>query len=1278
MTATLVKDKVDCTAATRSSSGIPGRRHVVGVMLLYFLLLPSGLLAQEMVAPTSDAAQGTPVTKDNPVNANVEEMSAPGEKADTADGPADGESAESSTSGETSPPSATSAVSADGGTPTTPELPAVIPNHIPTNVFRIQKAPTPQQMQLLEEQRNEDWQLYEQRANDFKASVQSTVQLLYKIRRKNIEQQYEGRIKKEEDLEEKALKNAISYFERFLKKYPDSPPYTPDAMFRLAELYYDDSYIKYLDYLDKYGAAADRGQAKNMALPEKEFDRSIKLFENLVKRYPDYENIDGVYYLLGYCLKEMGREEEARLAWLNLVCPNKYHYDPESIAAAKAAKEPLPDNPSATLVLDQEQETGGGFVNPFEKCEPVVTNSRFFFESWWLIGNYHFDYDMSRWGVETAIAAYEKLATDESHKFYDKGLYKLAWSYFKADRYPEAIATFSKVVDYSDRNNVENSSMRPEAVQYLAVCFFTEDWNVGGVPDRRSPLERIQDPTLMPQDRPWTREVYTRLGDIYADNEKHEEAILAWELVLNRWPLDKDAPFVRDKIANSYRKQRKFDKELAERSKLDQFGPGTPWWNANMDHPEIQARVQEMAKEALSNAALLHHQQAQALKAQAKAAGDPEVMQFALEEYALAADAYRKYLTQNPDVADAYDLMYQLADALFWSGRYLEAKNVYKQVRDSNLDDKYREDASRMVIISLEQLMNEQIKSGRLVLREEPPEVVGEPPAPPQLPLPQIVLELMREREAFTDTETSAADAGTFEYQSAQNFYRYGHWDEAKKRYLEIYEKYCQKDEIAVFSWKTLLNIASEERNLDMKEQLALLEQQKKCGAGLDVKNDEGLALDTLLGDVAMQRAMNEFKTCIDQKNAEVCTSAGEQLVAAVKRAPNHPGADAALHNAALAYENAQRNKTAMELYGRIVDEYPGSQWVDKCLFKQAYSANAFFEYDQALRTYKILADEKRFQDSEYRNDAVLNTALILTNLQDYGKAADYWKQYASQVDEAEKKVEAAFNAADMEFRAKTYRKAIDSFDEFIRNYRGQEKAGPYIVKAAYRIEQSQRFRKKARDERAARDMVIRYYNEYDKNPGSMSAEYAAESVFMQIEDDMKKFESFSISGSLKQIEKKIAEGAQKVKDFETRYKAVQGFRRPVWSLAAAYRVGYAYEVLAKAILNIPPPPLDALLQKQLKMLPAEDRELVMTEYEDKFRSAMEQHVSKMEERAVSEYKIAIKMARTGNLSNKWSLLALERMNAYDPENYPRQHNGIVQMGFDTLTVPPWAAGGAQ
>jgi tetratricopeptide (TPR) repeat protein len=532
----------------------------------------------------------------------------------------------------------------------------------------------------------------------------------------------------------------------------------------------------------------------------------------------------------------------------------------------------------------------------------------------------------------------------------------------------------------------------------------------------------------------------------------------------------------------------------------------------------------------------------------------------------------------------------------------------------------------------------------------------------------------MKERDIFLKVKPDSPSAATFEYQSARNYYRYGHWDEAKVRYEDLYKRYCQKDEIAMFSWKTLLNMATDQNDLDAKEKWALLEQKRKCGEGLGAgKGEEGIDLGSLLGDVAMQRAMGKFKECMDSKDAKICTDAGSQLVAAVAKAPKHQSADAALHNAALAYETAKRFETAMQLYGRIVNEYPKSRWVDKCLFKQAYSANAFFEYEKALSSYKILADEPRFKDSEYRNDAIINTALILTNLQSYKEAIPYWEKYSRNVDDQAKSIEAAFNAADMYFRAKSYRNAVSAYDAFIAKYKRNPEAGPYVVKASYRIGLANGYRHKNRLKVAAWENTVGYYNSLVKEPGSISAEYAAESHFMLIERDMRKFEKFSISGSQKQIDKKMKKGAETVKKFEERYREVQKYRRPVWSLAAEFRIGYAYEVYAKAILKIPPPPLDKKLQKALKKLPPEDREAVMMQYEDKFQEAMEKHVSAMEERAQAEYKIAVNLAREGNISNEWTLLALERMNAYDPDGYPRQHNGIVLTEDYKMSVPLWA-----
>jgi hypothetical protein len=188
-----------------------------------------------------------------------------------------------------------------------------------------------------------------------------------------------------------------------------------------------------------------------------------------------------------------------------------------------------------------------------------------------------------------------------------------------------------------------------------------------------------------------------------------------------------------------------------------------------------------------------------------------------------------------------------------------------------------------------------------------------------------------------------------------------------------------------------------------------------------------------------------------------------------------------------------------------------------------------------------------------------------------------------------------------------------------------------------------------------------------------MSAEYAAESHFQLIEIDMRKFEGFKIHGNMKQIRDRIAEGVEKVKALESRYRQISSYGRPEWSLAAEFRIGYAYEVFAKALLEVPVPPLDPKDEKMIRRLPPDDRELVRMEIEDRFRAEMEKQVAPMEEKAQAEYRIAVDLARKGNISNKWTLLALERMNAYDPENYPRQHNGVIRIQSDTRAAPDFA-----
>ena len=83
--------------------------------------------------------------------------------------------------------------------------------------------------------------------------------------------------------------------------------------------------------------------------------------------------------------------------------------------------------------------------------------------------------------MELAIAAYQRVLAFTDSPYYDKALYKLAWAYYRADNYPEAIKRFDELVVYSDKKKAESgaegSDLRAEAVQYLGVSFAEKDWN---------------------------------------------------------------------------------------------------------------------------------------------------------------------------------------------------------------------------------------------------------------------------------------------------------------------------------------------------------------------------------------------------------------------------------------------------------------------------------------------------------------------------------------------------------------------------------------------------------------------------------------------------------------------------------------------------------------------------------------------------------------------------------------------------------------------------------
>src|SRR5215510_3345648 len=125
---------------------------------------------------------------------------------------------------------------------------------------------TPEEEKLLDEiSRVID--AYETESKEFRREVQQLIEKRYEEKRASLSSSYEKAIRDLEVIERKERLDAIAQFEEFLRRYPDNPTYTPDVMFRLAELYYERSSDEHLLALREYEEklkATDTSKPENL------------------------------------------------------------------------------------------------------------------------------------------------------------------------------------------------------------------------------------------------------------------------------------------------------------------------------------------------------------------------------------------------------------------------------------------------------------------------------------------------------------------------------------------------------------------------------------------------------------------------------------------------------------------------------------------------------------------------------------------------------------------------------------------------------------------------------------------------------------------------------------------------------------------------------------------------------------------------------------------------------------------------------------------------------
>jgi TolA-binding protein len=1140
--------------------------------------------------------------------------------------------------------STSSDAGAGAGTPARSMTPVVTTEALPD---------TPERREGLKEMR-EAFGRFEAETKSYNREVRGIIEAKYGERKKRLEETFEKQLKVLEDEEKKRREDAIVRFERFVKDYPDNAQYTPDVMFRLAELYFERSEAEaevlregYRQEVERISKAYDEqvrlfkekkitGEPKEPDYPQpprKRFERTIELTQRIINKFPRFQVLDGVYYILGYCLVEQAEEKEA--------------------------------------------------VEVFNELVRKYPRSKFVAEAWMRLGEQFFEAGK----LKDAINAYTRMLGFTDHILFDKALYKLAWSYYRDDDFHSAIKYFADLLDLSDKMSAEKgeagSDMRKETVDYMAISFGEERWpcNVDLVCSAGRQCEggycisgackvdtdcqegsvcksgQCGEQIPMSVERAWAyankrlagkpyiQEIFAKLGENLAKQNRHAEAVQAYTQVLAVYPMHARNPLIQAALVKALesRDDKPETQALAMKEReniFERYRPGSEWAEKNRGDTGAIEKARELVEESLITAARYHHSEGRNIKKEAEAlakVGDAmaeERWKRARAEYGYAAVAYDKYIERFPHSPQFYELLFSLAECYFWSGGYEKAAVGFARVRDTGAGEKHRADAAYNATLAIDRRIEQLIAQKKMESRAHPQQTkdgkaLEGGPGPD--PIPEVVMDGIKARDKFVTIVPKSERVPTVGYFAAESFYKYKHFDEARRRFEKIATEHPTTVE-AENSAKLIIESYRLVGNWGAGEEWArkLLAMQVSRGGG---RKDLGKDLQVFyLGA--------KFKGGEELEKQGKFDDAAKKYLSLVAEDPKNEFAPTALFRVARNYEKLAKYESATKVYERVVNEYPKSESVDFSLHRIGVNSMLFYNVEKAIESWRKLGTQ--FPGSRWQPFALAFGAQGLENNQDYPRAAEMYEKYANEYRDLEaylKKFPEMKQAAAelpkgpaMYFRAglvrekgKDWSGAIRTFSSFISKYGADGAFAQPAVEATWRIAKAYEKQGRGGDAKRAYANILREYARQRIAHGTLPASnFAAEAKFLAIEDRYQTFQTMKMVGKLKDFIKKLNAKAKFLKDLDKAYDEVTGYLSAEWVLAARYRQGLLYNQFGDELALAPCPTG------------------LGPEACEEFSAQMRKRADKFEDDAIGFYTKVIDTANKFGVKSRWVKLAME------------------------------------
>jgi tetratricopeptide (TPR) repeat protein len=516
--------------------------------------------------------------------------------------------------------------------------------------------------------------------------------------------------------------------------------------------------------------------------------------------------------------------------------------------------------------------------------------------------------------------------------------------------------------------------------------------------------------------------------------------------------------------------------------------------------------------------------------------------------------------------------------------------------------------------------------------------------------------------------QISGDEAATMMFKAGAISQRYHHFDDSEQRFVTLLDRHCDS-EISINAGNAIIDSYVVRGDLtntrEWSEKLAGME----CG---------GEKSDIFKGE------LKKIVTGVKFEEANLLFEAGEfeaaadRYVALVNEDPDDRNADRALNNAAVAYENIGRFASASATYQRIYTNYelcPAkgseqlslagkedsgdgkavamkaeegaqqktakgkkcSEFADDALLRTGYNHARFFEFEEAVQSYLVLAESKKYEKSEHRLVALENAAGLLDNLQQYERSAELYRKTAAEAEDPSAKAEATFNAARVLSKAGDQRKTIKAFKRFLDRYGRQPDQAERTVESWLRIGKAYKAMGARKNAEDAFRRSISTFHDRGLQVATEAADLPAEAQFLLAEYALADVTDVKLPSKTKALEKASKKLFDRLVTASAEMDKVFPYRRIEWVLAAMYQRAYGFEYVATNVRRAPVP-------KQLR----EGTESYYA-YKDMIAKAMEPY----ELKAVGLYQTCVVRSKQYGISNQWTKRARERLNVYLPAEFP-------------------------